>query len=51
VITIAHRIQTIINSDKILVLGDGKNMEYGSPQELLKDSESEFTKLVNELKE
>jgi hypothetical protein len=26
-------------------------MEYGSPQELLKDSESEFTKLVNELKE
>ena len=51
VITIAHRIQTIINSDKILVLGDGKNLEYGGPQELLKDSESEFTKLVNELKD
>ena len=50
VITIAHRLQTIINSDRILVLGDGKNMEYGSPQELLKDNESEFTKLVNELK-
>ena len=46
VITIAHRLQTIINSDKILVLGEGKNMEYGSPQELLKDNESEFTKLV-----
>ena len=46
VITIAHRLQTIINSDKILVLGEGKNIEYGSPQELLKDNESEFTKLV-----
>ena len=46
VITIAHRLQTIINSDKILVLGEGKNIEYGSPQELLIDNESEFTKLV-----
>ena len=49
-ITIAHRLQTIIKSDRVLVLGDGKVMEYAEPQELLQNSESHFTKLVNELK-
>jgi ABC-type multidrug transport system fused ATPase/permease subunit len=40
VITIAHRIQTIIESDMILVLGEGKVLEYDSPKTLLKDGES-----------
>ena len=37
VITIAHRLNTIMNSDKILVLGAGKVLEYDSPQTLLKN--------------
>ena len=35
VITIAHRIKTIINYDKILVLNNGEIVEYDSPQNLL----------------
>lgn len=34
-ILIAHRISTIQNADKILVLEDGKVIEYGSHEELL----------------
>ena len=37
VITIAHRLETIMDSDIILVLDDGKLVEYGSPQDLLAD--------------
>jgi len=31
VITIAHRLQTIIDSDNVLVLGDGRVVEYDTP--------------------
>jgi len=34
-----------------LVLDDGKVLEYDEPNKLLENSESQFTKLVNELKE
>ena len=50
VIAIAHRLQTIIGSDKVLVLADGKVLEYGPPQDLLENENSEFSQLVNELK-
>ena len=35
VITIAHRIKTIINYDKILVLNNGEIVELDSPKNLL----------------
>ena len=36
IITIAHRLQTIVDYDKVLVLDKGHVVEYGHPYELLK---------------
>jgi ABC-type multidrug transport system fused ATPase/permease subunit len=36
IITIAHRLQTIVDYDKVLVLDKGNVVEYGHPYELLK---------------
>jgi ABC-type multidrug transport system fused ATPase/permease subunit len=47
VIAIAHRLSTVVNSDKILVLEDGLIKEQGKPQELLKNKESYFYKVYN----
>jgi ATP-binding cassette subfamily C (CFTR/MRP) protein 1 len=49
VITIAHRINTVLDSDKIILLGDGKIVEEGAPAELLK-SKGAFWKLAKEAK-
>merc|ERR1712032_1811100 len=46
VLTIAHRIKTIINYVKILVLNKGKLLEFDSPRNLLLNENSLFTKLV-----
>ncbi|PON64774.1 ATP-binding cassette containing protein [Parasponia andersonii] len=48
VITVAHRIPTVIDNDLVLVLDDGKVVEYDSPTRLLEDSSSSFSKLVTE---
>lgn len=42
VFTIAHRLETIMNSDKILVLDKGKLIEFDSPSSLLNDEYSRF---------
>lgn len=49
-IVIAHRLQTIIESDQVMVLGDGKVLEMDAPAKLLENEASHFTKLVNQLK-
>ena len=42
VITIAHRIKTILNYDKILVLDNGQIIEYDTPTNLLNNINSQF---------
>lgn len=48
VVTIAHRIHTVIDSDLILVLSEGKVLEYDSPAKLLEREDSAFSKLIKE---
>ena len=48
VMTIAHRLITIVQYDKIVILEKGVKIEEGSPAELLEDGESFFTKMVAE---
>ena len=50
VLTIAHRLNTVIQSDKVLVLDKGVCCEYDSPQTLMKDTNSRFSALLRELK-
>ena len=50
VIVIAHRMRTIANADKIIVLDKGAIVEEGSPNELL-ESNGLFAKMVNIQKE
>ena len=42
VITIAHRLNTIMDSSRILVLEHGKILEFDKPQNLLKNKQSLF---------
>jgi len=47
VITVAHRLDTIMNYDKVAVLGDGELLEYGAPRELANLPCGEFKRLVD----
>ena len=53
VITIAHRLNTVIDYDRILVLDYGCIVEYGEPRVLLNkkigDSDAWFARMVNEM--
>ena len=46
VLIIAHRMRTVANADKIVVLDDGKISEMGTPQELMKKN-GLYAHLVN----
>ena len=46
-ITIAHRIKTIINYDKILTLDNGRIVDYDSPKNLLNDKTTLFYELYS----
>ncbi|CAB3223734.1 unnamed protein product [Arctia plantaginis] len=48
VITIAHRLNTIMDSTKVMVLDKGQLIEYASPKELLQDKNSMFYGLAED---
>ncbi|CAH0561097.1 unnamed protein product [Brassicogethes aeneus] len=48
VLTIAHRIETILDSDRILVLDDGKIVEFDTPDNLMSTPSSIFSRLIDQ---
>lgn len=48
VITIAHRLNTILDADRIVVMADGEVIEMGPPNDLLADSSTEFYSMARE---
>lgn len=47
ILTIAHRLQTVVACDRILVMSDGKVIEFDAPAVLLSQSNSAFSKLMD----
>ncbi|XP_034942593.1 probable multidrug resistance-associated protein lethal(2)03659 [Chelonus insularis] len=48
VLTVAHRLNTIMDSDKVLVMEKGRMVEFDHPYILLKNDFGHFTSLVKE---
>ena len=46
VLTIAHRLNTILDTDRVLVMDEGRVAEFDTPSKLLSDKQSFFSKLV-----
>lgn len=47
VLTIAHRLNTVLHCDVIIIMEAGKVMEMGSPQDLLSDPRSYFNTMLS----
>lgn len=48
VLTIAHRLNTILDSDKVIVLDKGQITEFASPTELLDNPKSAFYSMAKD---
>lgn len=46
VLTVAHRLHTIMDSDRVLVLDNGKLIEFDKPHILLKNEDSAFQNMT-----
>jgi ATP-binding cassette subfamily C (CFTR/MRP) protein 1 len=46
ILTIAHRLNTILDYDKVCVLGQGQVLEYDSPQTLAANASSHFASML-----
>lgn len=49
VLTIAHRLSTVVDNDRILCLGEGEIKNFGKPVDLLVDETSVLYELTNKL--
>lgn len=48
IITVAHRIPTVMDCSKVLAISDGKLVEYEEPNKLMNNESSFFGQLVKE---
>nr|XP_026485069.1 multidrug resistance-associated protein 4-like isoform X1 [Vanessa tameamea] len=48
VLTVAHRLNTIMDSDRVMVMDSGRLVEFDHPYKLLSNPEGYFTKMVKE---
>ncbi|XP_060072940.1 ATP-binding cassette sub-family C member 4-like isoform X1 [Ylistrum balloti] len=48
VLTIAHRLNTIMDSDRVLVLDEGNIVEFNKPYVLLQDEDGHFYRMVQQ---
>ena len=46
VVTIAHRVDTVLSCDRVLVMEDGNIVESGQPTLLLQDTSTRFSRFV-----
>lgn len=49
ILTIAHRLETIADYDRIVVMNEGHVAEYASPYELLQQRDGLFRALIDQL--